>query len=266
MRYGDSYSMGFSHFYRDHKTSLNLLAHLVALAVQLTGNFGLLLAIDTSLLPLPLLSYATALLWIVSLHLMCPNLLANVMSTLCIMAAVMVAPSLNPLYIEWGAMAAFFILFSVGSELGLQGNGGRVHPWKSIPKLTLYFGGWTLLWLLPFPFLDLLTEKSSKVAVVLCSSLLFISLREEPTLPTALLGACGGRLAFLATSNPAFFFFSLGFWGQLCQAMSHLLTGEQATLLQLEKLRGRKKLGYQLAHMHFFPSLLFEACQKSWSK
>ena len=263
--YGDTYRVGYQHFRRDHHTALNLVAHLIALVVQLAGNFGLLANLDGIYFPSRrYLSNGTAVLWIASLAMQHESpLIVRLCSTLSIVAALRWATFVSATTIELGAISGFLLLFSLGELQGLEGKGGRVQPWKSVPKIALIFGSWLLIWQPSYPLAGALRDNVALVVKFLVPALFASSALSQPTIPSVIVGGFGCRIAYHLTQNSAFLYFSLGFFGSLCQAVSHGISRESATLPQLEKLRVSEKLGYQLSHMHYFPSLLFQSCYES---
>ena len=75
-------------------------------------------------------------------------------------------------------------------------------------------------------------------------------------------GLVGWMLA-LVSNEPIMYFYSVGFLASLAQGVAHNLTGELATLPQLNAVGGAKKVAYELAHTTYFPSLLLQSCRES---
>jgi hypothetical protein len=107
----------------------------------------------------------------------------------------------------------------------------------------------------------------------------------EPARNCALAGSFVGHAAAVATQSPALYFYSLGFFFTVCQGVSHRISGEEATLLQLnvstigKSSEGRgegggekddskeakewERLGFEWAHVIYFPSLLLMSVHAS---
>ena len=94
----------------------------------------------------------------------------------------------------------------------------------------------------------------------------------EPAKLTAFGGAFGAHAAAWATGQPLLYFYSLAFLFQLSQGVSHRISGEQATLLQLNDStnkkvvsheQDRRRLGFEWAHVVYFPALLMQSLNQS---
>jgi len=268
--YGDKYAVGYKHFRRDHHTTLNILGHLVCLGIQLSGNFGTLFIVDSWLgWPVRILSLTTALAWSVSIMLGsgAPTI-CNVFSVVIIFIAHFSAPFLDPAAIELCGFGVFFLLFLVAAPLNIEGK-VSVPLQTSVPRLVFRFGGWIAIWtILSQKYGGVMSAESRIVGIVYMMALVVAStITSTPTVPAVIVGMLGGRLAYVFTNNPLFFFFSIGFLGSFCQGESHSLTHEVATLLQLE--RGKDPtltIGYQYSHVTFFPVLLLHSCYESFVK
>ena len=110
--WSDSYATAYEHFRRDHSIGSNLALHIVALAWQLLGNFGLLTTLDSRLglataLGIRPLSAATACMWATSLLLSPAPVLVSLQSSVAIALAYAAAPYLSPRELEIGMMCTF---------------------------------------------------------------------------------------------------------------------------------------------------------------
>ena len=204
--FGSSYSEAYRHFRRDHHSGLNLGAHVVALGVQLGGNFGLLRALETRLLPgSSALSRASAACWLVALASQREAARgARMLAATAIVAALASAALLSPAAIEGAAMAAVLALFALGPAL-MEGRGGAVRAWDSVPKLVAIFGTFLLLFEVVSRNLALVAaDYAVHIAIALGIALLWASSLQEPTFASAGIGAFGGRLASILTGRPEF--------------------------------------------------------------
>jgi hypothetical protein len=119
---GDSYSVGYKHFYTQHKDPTNLAMHFVCLFFQLFGNFSFLSVLDKSLLPAiglgdgstKYLSLSSAGLW-TALSVLAPSsncpLPVKLFSASAIAAAYRYAPRYSGKQIELAAYTGFSIVF-----------------------------------------------------------------------------------------------------------------------------------------------------------
>ena len=75
-------------------------------------------------------------------------------------------------------------------------------------------------------------------------------------------GLIGWVLAIL-TDQKALYFYSGGFAASFGQGVSHMMTGEMATLVQLQAGDTANKVAHEWAHTTYFPCLLLQSCLQS---
>jgi hypothetical protein len=82
-----------------------------------------------------------------------------------------------------------------------------------------------------------------------------------PIKPLVILGMLAVRAAAVATGSPAIQHFSYGaFFFQFLQGLAHRCAAEDSTLETLQKGDVTElRLGYELAHVTYFPNLLYDA-------
>jgi hypothetical protein len=259
---GDTYKSGFSHFWRDHNSTLNLLAHCLCLGVQLLGNFLFLSQLDALLDSGGLILLSTAIMWSASqLHTPGAPFISKMLSIACIWGGYYVSP-VHPQLIERTFLVTFILLFVLSAPLRIKGRKGAVGPVKGAVKIALILGSFLTLFdvVLPAVFGTIYIGEEQKVALVLGSVLFLVSLTNQPTAPSAIVGFIGSRIACALTGSNLFYGFSLGFFGNICQGLSHSTTSEPATLIQLDK--ESDALGFQWVHCTAFPTLVTHACLK----
>jgi len=123
---GDGRDVGYKHFRRDHHSPLCLLAHVIALYVQVLGNFLLLFQMDSLLFTEGerYLSFGTAFVWGLSLLLTSHGapFVAKASALLILAVAAYVAPFIDPYSIQTVAIVSFFILFILADALPIRGK------------------------------------------------------------------------------------------------------------------------------------------------
>lgn len=270
--YGDGYAVAYTHFRRDHHTWLNLIAHTLCLFLQVLGNFGLLLALDRQGgLPWMMMTWSTvaALSWVQIVGAREAPLLARVLATACIVSAAFIAPHLaDPVLLERSVMAGFIVLFMVCGPLSIKGKGGTVPLLSvSLPLLAKIFGGVTLFFHAILPaLLPVAAPLKTQLPFVLSGTVSLLAILslvlKEPTAPVTIAGLVVCRLGAILTGSDLMYWLSIAFFASVCQGISHKLSGEQATMLALEKGSSsapNETVGYQYAHCTFFPTLVFQS-------
>lgn len=134
--WGDSYAIAYKHFREDHKTPLNLGAHLICLSTQVLGNFGFLFSAAGSYFAL-----VTCVAWVAALALFGPRSWANVLACGTVVVAYVSAGYFSAMAIELGTVLAFVSLFVAADFLNID---GKVHVPISVSlrRLALVFGLW----------------------------------------------------------------------------------------------------------------------------
>jgi hypothetical protein len=82
------------------------------------------------------------------------------------------------------------------------------------------------------------------------------SLIKNPLKPIVIAGTFLTRFLGIAAGDETLYFFGHAFFGSLCQGVTHSITGEEATLLALERNTAEAKIKHEYAHVTFFPNIL----------
>ena len=147
------------------------------------------------------------------------------------------------------------------------GWGVSMKRW--MPRFILHFGA---LWfgptmLMAYYFEGKYEEHYMAFNIALGLIMLFVSALNKPVLPSVLTGMFLGVHFSILTHQPWLRFWSLGFFASACQGMSHDMSGEKATLLQLNELDNHdERVSFEWAHVTFFPSLLFHSIYQTCNK
>ena len=274
---GDSYETAYVHFRRDHSDDVNVGLHLLALVLQLVGNFGMLCALDATLAPmlpgalaaaLPgyvaarWLSALTAASWIAALVVQPAPPACTLVSALAIAAAYSYAPHLPaPALID--AVAPFvFAVTAVGLVFASKRGARRVRL-RDCAKAAVYAFAPLLVRRVAqrvLPLLPPLALSPPTAFVAFALTMLALGCLRNPVAPCAVVGALGSRILFAVTGSPAVLFYGFGHSAQLLQGAAHEISQQQATLLRLENEEDAgKKLRFEWAHCTYFPSLLFQS-------
>lgn len=269
---GGDYATGYTHFRRDHVSWLNLLAHQACLVAQAGGNFAVLHALDKYMGWTGVVSLrgVTCVAWSALQGTATAPPLARMLAVTVIAASALMAPALNAAGVEAFFVSSFALVFVLASSLGIRGKQGRLVNWRTwLPNIVGVYGGLEVLWRVLARVLHRWHPAAPMPAamVLVALQLLLAAVSAKPTVPSVLFGLVGSRVAHLLTGVEAFHFYSLGFLGQGFQGLSHKLSGEPATILQLESGTDKAKaLEYEFAHACYFPTLLMHACVASWSR
>jgi hypothetical protein len=129
-------------FRRDHSDATNLALHVVALILQLGGNFSLLAAADEELPALPFeapfalhrrwLSVLTALLWIGCLQTGAAPRTCTMLASVSIVAALAAGPHISAHWLEVCVMVAFITVDLASSLLCINIRTQRRKPLTQI--------------------------------------------------------------------------------------------------------------------------------------
>jgi len=255
------YQTSYSHFRRDHKISANLILHLFALGIQVSANFGLLHFIDKKLgFQTPVVTISSGLSWLFILLKSPSPSLVKILSSLSIFGAYSLGDTL--LQAPYFEMFRQFLMLLEGAVIGhyLLKLKKVKHVLAAFAIAALYNG-------VTFG-MSMLKKYISPTALFCINALCLIHQvkgSEDPTNPKSSISVYkfplfGIPLAAL-TDQKWMILYSAGFIGSTLQGMSHDITGERATLVQLEE-QGNA-LPQEMAHATFFPNLLFHSCLDS---
>eukprot|EP00756_Hemistasia_phaeocysticola_P061129 Hpha_TRINITY_DN4626_c0_g1::TRINITY_DN4626_c0_g1_i1::g.97023::m.97023 len=239
------YDRAYEHFARDHNLPLNLGLHTLALVWQAVSNFAFLHRLEELFPALagggrPSLSQVTAALWCGILS----QQPAPVAARLAAVAAVIGA------YLVRGKSAgAWSKLISVAGVVESFGIVNFVAPGAPLPVVALIRGG--LQYFIDRPkFRGAAAGWKSTIVAILYPILLQLSYRPMQRRPNVFMYALIGWIISTVTGESAFFLHSCAFTASLFQGISHQLSGEKATLMQLTDAHD------EWAHTTYFPLLL----------
>lgn len=279
---GDRYDTGLRFFCRDHSDPTSLALHLVALVLQLAGNFGLLATVDATLWPdrlslggYPLperpLSYVTAVAWVGTLLVSPAPLETSLLSAGFVAAAFVSAPHLSPHFLELGVMAIFIatlllasLVFERKVHAGRRFAGALGDAAYSCAYLAGYVAAprlaarqWRGAW----------ASEALPVNLFLLLLALAAAALPKPVKPVAVAGLLAARTAGELTAQDALVFYGCAFVGMLMQKLAHDVSRQEATLLAHERdehQNGRaKQLSFEWAHAVYFPNLLVHAVRSA---
>lgn len=279
--YGDSYTVAYRHFRRDHHGAANLLCHLVCLCFQVLGNFALLHTLDAALpaiqpgavlgFPCPLLSTAALLSWVVALVPSGAPPVCRLLSLAALWGAYCAAPvvAANRTLLEPCVIAAFVAAMALGD--GARGLGLHGFEWGKRGGVVIAAAllcVWHFAWAAAQPKIaGALAAHAHEAALGMVALMLAVAfVLRNPLVPIVFLGAIGCRALSFATGSAALYFWGCAFSASLCQGVSHAMTGERATLINLEdEGEHGAKLSFEWAHVTFFPDLLFHSLHQSFT-
>lgn len=266
---GDTYEVGYKFFRRDHSEPTNVCLHLVALAWQLLGNFGVLTTLDakmfgdnTLLSQIRPLSALTAMQWAALLVMSPAPHAVSTLSVLAIIGAYLSAPNLSPHGLELGCTVAFVAVLTLTQAF----RGKRLkHQLQSMATTAGYFG-------IAFTasrgaahwrgtFADDSSTRLINIALFVLMSVL--GMLPKPTVPCVFGGVLAVRIAGELTTQDALLFWGAAWVAQLSQGIAHKVSRQEATLLSHEEstAHGRRtKLAFEVSHVCYFPNLLLHAC------
>ena len=282
---GDRYDVGFAFFRRDHTDPTNLALHMVALAWQLLGNFGLLAAIDASLwpgrislpggflLPERPLSYVTAISWVATLIFSPAPLDCSLSSAAAIVIAFTAAPRLAPHELELGVVAAFvctLVLFSIFAERKVHRGRRAAGLLGDLMRAGARFGLVVGVRLIARQWRGAFAADAAAINCGLAVLMALLASLPKPTVPAVLGGGLVVRAAAELTAQDALLFYGCAFTAQASQGLAHDVSRQAATLLSHEEFDDghcrATKLGFEWAHVVYFPNLLTQAIREAWAK
>ena len=185
LKFGTTYSIGFKHFWEQHRDVYNLAWHFVCLFYQLFCNFAFLAAIDEYIIQtynlsteLRWFSIISAGLWILTLLFTrkCP-IVIRIVSSVCILNALIFAKSITAQNIELTSYCAFSIIWI----FSILRNGLFLR--KDSLKLLFILGGKTLLYYYLFKHHNgCLSEYKTMCNVIFFSIIILCSLIRDTLL------------------------------------------------------------------------------------
>jgi len=91
--------------------------------------------------------------------------------------------------------------------------------------------------------------------------MILISAINKPVAPSVAAGGLIGMAFSILTGQEILHYFALGFFASGNQGVAHGLSGEKPTMVQLnEDDDHERRVGFEWAHVVFFPTLLFNSC------
>ena len=116
-------------------------------------------------------------------------------------------------------------------------------------------------------------ENISDAAAINCGLAVLMALLAslpKPTVPAVLGGGLVVRAAAELTAQDALLFYGCAFTAQASQGLAHDVSRQAATLLSHEECTDghcrATKLGFEWAHVVYFPNLLTQAIREAWVK
>merc|ERR1711957_950412 len=162
-------------------------------------------------------------------------------------------------------MAGYFVGFCVNSALGW---GVSAKRW--IPEFVKHFGA---LWFGPIYVMTHYFEGKYEANFMVFNTplaviMLAVSSLNKPVIPSVLTGMFLGAHFSILTNQPWLRFWSLGFFASACQGSAHNMSGEKATLIQLNDIVGKddERVAFEWAHVTFFPTLVFHSIYETVNK
>ena len=108
------------------------------------------------------------------------------------------------------------------------------------------------------------------MAVAQLVALALLASLPKPTVPAVLGGGLVVRAAAELTAQDALLFYGCAFTAQASQGLAHDVSRQAATLLSHEECTDghcrATKLGFEWAHVVYFPNLLTQAIREAWVK
>jgi len=267
---GCSYEIGYKHFRAQHKAPANVAWHSVCLVFQVLSNFCLLATIDGHLMEsfgfrYKWFSLVTAAMWCLSLLSAPCRAGIKLLSACSVCCAYLGAPYVpSGLGLAWLELVSLLGLVIVWIFNALAGGAWRG---RETVKFTLVWVLWVGLWYtLALHAGGKYANYSNWAFVAAPSVLILLASLKNPVKPVAVAGAFSTRAMGILTNQKALLFYSMAFSASIMQGTAHEISGEDATLLSetltMEQDPDRK-LAFELAHVTFFPNLLFQAVMES---
>lgn len=267
--WGDSYEVAYKHFRRDHFGKTNLGCHTVCLFFQVFGNFALLFELDQALPSLQfipgirLLSALSLLSWLIALIPSPAHPQCTVVSAAVLVGGYIIAPFIQPEAFEWTIILSFISVmatFQGKTGLGLEG-----FQWGKKGSTVFTIALYTI-WLTIWHFYasvatNILVDYAFVVIPLYLVGLIALAMSlRDPLIPIVFFGAFIGRALYISTGVKAIYYLSCAFTASLSQGISHSMSGERATLINLQDVDSTvAKIKFEWAHVVFFPNLLLQS-------
>jgi hypothetical protein len=139
-----------------------------------------------------------------------------------ILLAFEIAPQFDVIHLDLLQACGFGIVFMLNTTLGW---GVSMKRW--LPAYLLFFGLWLGTWYaVEQNFGGALIDRTFECNMFIIGFMLILSSLNKPVEPTAIGGAIFIRLIAILTNQPMLAFLSLSQFANLCQGLSHKLSGE----------------------------------------
>ncbi|KNC50574.1 uncharacterized protein AMSG_00735 [Thecamonas trahens ATCC 50062] len=266
---GDGYATAYKHFRRDHRTAPNLALHMVCLVFQVLGNFALLDTLDNIVAPLlqgsPIarpIAAVTAAGWALALATAPAPFVCTLLAIATVAGGFWASPAIDPMLLEMTCIGTFLAVLLL--TLGVS---------KKVLAATAGWGAWFGLWagLEAYAGLALAGSRATALAVLAAFVVAAAASPKVPEAP-AIGGALACRAVAILTGSRLAFLWGCSFTAPLMQGTAHKITGETATLINLNKAKTSAaavdtagKVRFEWAHVTFFPSLAFHSVYHSLS-
>ena len=250
---GADYRHGLAHFQRDHRHPVNLGIHILCLAIQVGGNFGLLAVLDAKIgLSGDWMAWATTTLWVGTFCTVPAPVSVRVLASLVILLGFVLRHTLAT---HWELLVPCMVAmqgpcawYAAIAHYGLRG--GAALAFATACGMVV-----AVCYLAAIPASGSLSTRATELNLAflgLCAALSQIRINNEPLCET-ICGALGWAVA-VATRDPCMLLLTTSYVGSSLQGVAHEWTGEKPTLTQLSNITD------EMAHTTYFPALLVHAC------
>ena len=250
--WGNDYERAYEQFYRDHDQTDTLQLHLLCLVAQLANNFALLACVEEAFGWSSWLRVLTAVCWAVPLATPagCPAS-ARAASFLALACAVAAAKVVQR---QWRRL-----VLAQGVVVALAIDALVI---KRRPTLAVFCGAYAA-WLgaagALFRHRGVLKGARASVNVAVVAVAVALASRDDPLRGGLVhFGAFALWALALATDQAWLFFYGLGFIATVAQGCVHVITDQEATLLQLQEEESDRRSA-EWSHVLYFPNLTFHA-------
>jgi len=235
----------------------------VCLVYQLASNFAFLSAVDRAVFGdgAQFFTIITAVIWMLYLASIsaCPRFVR-----LCSVAAISVACGVAPYVIVRNLDIYIYSAFLAIWAQHLVMRKQEINRGSALIALSLIVRA-ALLLFLPSIVSIVITRNMREVLVVYYAVLMcLLCTQNDPVASVVIVGSIGGTALSAILSEEVIFLHSCAFTAMLMQGLAHEISEEKATILALQGNDDqRAKVSYELAHVTYFPNMVFHAIYNS---
>jgi hypothetical protein len=260
---GNSYPRAYYHFRRDHRDPYDLFMHMIALVLQLGGNFMLLDSLDRLIFSRSTsdnvktysdtLSKLTATIWGITCLFTSPTPnTVKIVSCGAIMSAYRYRTSFASDWINV-LMPCMCVVESIIFDVMIKGR-FEIQPSKILPYLAIRLAMQTLY----IKFQGILKDYKLPINVAVLGTMFYQSLISKYGHREYLVGAMYLPLIAALTDQRWMYMYSMAYTASMWQGVAHKTSKEAPTLPQLGN-----NYSDELAHTTFFPNLLLQSIHHS---